>query len=47
MGYGGGALSAPLWVALLLVRSGGQRIEWNGMIYLLVIVPPGLTLSLI
>jgi hypothetical protein len=39
MGYGGGALGSPLWVALLSVLSGGQGMEWNGMIYLLMIVP--------
>jgi hypothetical protein len=47
MGCGGGALGAPLWVALLMLRSGDQRMEWNGMICLLVIVPLGPTLSLI
>ena len=27
MGCGGGALGAPLWVALLLVQSGGDGME--------------------
>jgi hypothetical protein len=40
MGCGGGALGAPLWVALLLMLSRGQRMEWSGMIYLLIIPPP-------
>jgi hypothetical protein len=31
MGCGGGALSTPLWVALLLVLSRGQGMEWNDL----------------
>jgi len=38
---------APLWVALLLVLSRGQGIEWSGMICLPMIIPLGLALSLI
>jgi hypothetical protein len=30
-GCGGGALGAPLWVALLSVLSKGQGIEWNDL----------------
>jgi len=48
MGCGGGALGAPLWVALLPVRSGGG---WNGMECLVIDLGSssllGLTLSLI
>jgi hypothetical protein len=44
---GGGALGAPLWVALLLVQSEGR---WSGMECLVIesgSPPPGLTLPLI
>jgi hypothetical protein len=47
-GCGGGALGAPLWVALLPVQSGGR---WNGMECLVIDLGSspllGLTLSLI
>jgi hypothetical protein len=38
-GYDGGALGAPLWVALLSVLSRGQRMEWSGMLCLLLLDP--------
>ena len=47
MGCGGGALGAPLWVALLSMLSRGQGMEWSGMLYLMMILPLGLILSLI
>ena len=39
MGCGGEALGGPRWVALLLVLSGGQGMEWSGIIYLLLSFP--------
>jgi hypothetical protein len=46
MGYGGGALGAPPWVALLSVLSRGQGIEWNDLSGDLPLSPPlGPTLS--
>ena len=45
MGYGGGGLGAPLWVALLSMLSRGQGMEWNDI--LMIVSFLGLTLSLI